>query len=161
MRSEAATVKKSAPGGTRLVDRTFQFSLKPWAIWLPNQELLKRCALYTTDVVIDDPLFKLTLPKNEQSEAYGSPYMGIPKSEEFRSRGLARAATYIYKLRAGIAAGFIRMLPVSYLHEPPEHIPFTSSENGFADILPSELLAWFRENAQVLPLIETGKGLAI
>lgn len=124
---------------------------------MPNQELLKRCALYTTDVVIDDPLFRLTLPRNNQSDAMGAS-VGMPRSEDLDREHLARAATYIYRLRAGIAADFIRMLPVSYLHEPPELIPFTSSEDGFADILPHELLKWFRENAQVLPAIETDRG---
>jgi hypothetical protein len=124
---------------------------------VPNQELLKRCALYTADVVIDDPLFRLTVPKNDQSDAMTA-LVGMPHSESVDRERLAQAATDIYKLRSGIVTNFIRMLPVSYLHEPPEQVPFTSSDNGFADILPSELLAWFRENAEVLPAIKSERG---
>jgi hypothetical protein len=118
---------------------------------LPTPAVLRQCALYVEDVVVDDPVFALTTPSGDQEQAYNK-LLGLGRTNELNRDRLVRAVTYVKNLEHAIRAGFVQFLPITYLHEPPERIPLTYSENGFADVLPAELLAWFRDNAHVFPL---------
>jgi len=124
--------------------------------FLPDESLLKQCALYVEDVVINDPVFELASPRSEFAEAISS-YLGMTRTGIDR-KSLARSATYMNRLRPAIQADFVKFLPVSYIHEPPKQIPITYSENWYADALPSELLEWFRAAAEVHTLRKGDKG---
>jgi hypothetical protein len=125
--------------------------------FLPDEALLKQCALYVENVIIDDPIFRHTAPRNKSVEALNALF-GINQGVEVDRRELAHSAAYISRLLPAIQADFVQLLPVSYFHEPPKEIPITYSENLYADALPEALLNWFRSAAEVYPLTKGDRG---
>lgn len=124
---------------------------------LPDDAFLKQCALYINSVIIDDPVFSFTLPTPNHTQAINS-YLGL-ESHPFNRSGLAKAATYVNHHRKAIHSNYIKFFPISYLHEPPQEIPIRYSEVLFADVLPKEILEYFRANARVSPLRKVERGL--
>jgi hypothetical protein len=82
----------------------------------------------------------------------GMENLGINRKE------IAEAATYMNRKRMAIACDFIKFMPISYLHEPPKEIPMRYSEILFSDILPPEILEYFKKKAEVVPLRRGKKG---
>lgn len=57
-----------------------------------------------------------------------------------------------------VAADFVKLLPVTYLFEPPTELPTYCSKSGFADELPAEMAKFFHDNAAVEKLRRVEKG---
>lgn len=139
-------------------------SKSPLSVWaesstvsMPDESLLKQCALYVNNVIVDDPVFSQTSPGNKFTEVLNS-YLGMSPSGGIDRRRLAQSAAYMNHLLPAIRAGFVEFLPISYLHEPPDQIPLTYSENWHADALPKELLDWFTAAAEIHPMRRSERG---
>ena len=118
--------------------------------FLPPENLLKQLSLYMDKVLINDPLFELTRIESEQSQVF-SQYLGMKDTGIDREK-LIRAIDYMKVATPMVAAQFAKFIPMSYIHELPSKTPIYYSENYFADVLPKDLLGWFRKYAQVRPL---------
>lgn len=136
--SEKETDKRNlnvlVEGANHIVDETF----------------LKQTALYVHQVIINDPVFRFSLPRSNFSEAMNQ-YLGMKKTGIDRD-DVSNAARYIVEHKKAIRSGFIDFLPLSFLHEPPKELPIRYSEVLFSDVLPQELLSYFWENAKVTPI---------
>lgn len=118
--------------------------------FLPSENLLKQFSLYMDKVIINDPLFELTRIESEQSQV-ASQYLGREDRGIDREK-LIRAIDYMRTATPMVAGQFAKFIPMSYIHEPPSETPIYYSENYFADVLPKDLLEWFRKRVQLRPL---------
>jgi hypothetical protein len=116
---------------------------------------LKQSALYIHQYVLPDPLFPFTKKRSETNNAIAS-YLGF-KSDGLDRHELVRAVKYLKTLTPMVAANYVKLLPVSILFEPPEQPPIYHSDNQFSDLLPSELLEFFRARAIVRSLRQVDK----
>ncbi len=112
-----------------------------------NLQTLKQSALYIERYVLPDPLFALTPKRTQSSEAMRA-YFQLPQTALDRE-ALLRAVKYLKSLTPMVAADYVKLLPVSYLFEPPAQPPVYYSRNEFADILPPELASFLRERIRV------------
>lgn len=120
---------------------------------------LTQMAFYVQQYVIQDPLFPLTHEQGEAGRVMNA-YMGLEKPEMDRGR-LVEALRYLRWLTPMVAANYVKLLPVSYLFEPPAQLPLYASDNYFADVLPNDVMTFFRNRAVVRPLEKTPEGLRI
>ena len=110
-------------------------------------DLLKQGAFYIEQVVLDDPLFQLTKRSTEQGKVINE-YLGMSGGRPLQE-DVAAAAAKLRHMKPMIAADYVKLLPVSYLFEPPEQTPIYYSENFFEDVLPPEFMSFFKSNAEV------------
>ena len=110
-------------------------------------EHLMQSALYLHQYVINDLLVPLAQEKSEYSEAIRK-LQGF-KPESLDRQDLVRRLSFLKQITPMVAAGFVNLLPASVAFEPPKELPLFASENYFEDVLPSRLLAFFREHVQV------------
>ncbi len=113
-------------------------------IEMPDFRLLKQSAFYIEQYVISDPLFAITYKENSFTKATNN-YQGI-NEEPFNKVKLAQVAAYMKNLTPMVFANYVKFLPISYVFEPPEEIPLLYSNNGFDDILPEQIIDFFKEN---------------
>lgn len=109
--------------------------------------MLKRCALYVHQYIIDDPLIPLSAEKGEFTEAIIK--LKRLKSESLDRQDLAARVRFLKELTPMVSADFVKLLPISYAFEPPKELPFLYSETGFSDALPRALMEIFSANAKV------------
>ncbi|NTW16532.1 MAG: hypothetical protein HGA41_03615 [Syntrophaceae bacterium] len=126
----------------------------------PDRDFLSQSALYVDQVVLNDPLFELTKTKGEHDKV-ASKYLGFSSDEKPDRVQVAQAAIYLRDMKKALQAGFVKFMPMSYLHEPPKEIPLRVSENLFFEVLPSEVLEFFHSHVKIKPLTKTEKGWAI
>src|SRR5271157_2596119 len=119
-----------------------------------DENFLKQTALYVNQVIINDPVFIFSLPRSNYSKVMNQ-YLGMEKKGIDR-QDLSDAAKYMIEHKEAIRSGFIDFLPVSFLHEPPKELPIKYSKVLFSDVLPPELLEFFRKNAEVTPIQHEG-----
>lgn len=124
--------------------------------FLPNKSLLKQCALYLDEIIINDPLFDQAYPRNEDHKAVNT-FFDMENSEINRPQ-VAAAVNFIKDFEYSIKTGFVTFVPLSYFHEPPKEIPVFFPENLFSNLLPPDLLKFFRANVQVRPLYKSDHG---
>lgn len=117
-------------------------------------DLLKQGAFYIEQFVFDDPLFRLTKTSTEQGKVM-SEYLGMRGDSPLQPR-VATAAASLKRMTSMIAADYVKLLPVSYLFEPPEQTPIYYSENFFEDVLPPEFMSFFQSNAEVRAMRKDG-----
>lgn len=117
---------------------------------------LKQSAFYVEQYVLPDPLFVLTSESTHLDEGVRS-YLGFQERTLNRAE-LATVLRYLRALTPMVAHDFVRFLPVSYLFEPPAETPICYSENYFDDVLPSEIMDFFRERAIVRSLRKANEG---
>ncbi len=110
--------------------------------------LLKQSALYVERYVLSDPLFPLTEQEKPYDRAMRS-YLGHEGPHRPDRARLAKAITQLKNLTPMIAANYVKCLPVSYLFESSEHLPVYYSETRFSDVLPADLLSFFRQHQRV------------
>lgn len=115
-----------------------------------NAMLLKQGALYIEQFVLDDPLFKVSYEKNELQAAYFTATGG--KEQPIDRMKLCKTLKQLKWLTPMIAANYVKILPISYLFEPPPQIPITYSPTAYADELPEEILKRFHENSTVVSM---------
>jgi hypothetical protein len=120
---------------------------------IPDEAFLKHSCLYLDEIVIDDPLFRHTKRQSSQSEAFNT-YMGLPSSKKNSERAnIASAGFRILQLKPAIKTGFVKILPVSFLHEQPDEVPI-SILSAYRNALPTDILQWFKQQAKILPVKE-------
>ncbi|GMB02057.1 hypothetical protein [Pelosinus sp. IPA-1] len=128
--------------------------------FIPDEQTLKQFALYMDSVVINDPLFKMTHRDSQFSKTMNQ-YLGYDGKDEIDKIKLVKAVSYMKKLTPMIAGNFVKFFPMSYIHEPPQQLPIHMSDNHFSDILPEELLQWFRKRSTVVSLKKSDDGWRI
>ncbi|SDG19090.1 hypothetical protein SAMN04244560_01931 [Thermoanaerobacter thermohydrosulfuricus] len=73
-------------------------------------------------------------------------------------QALTEVVRYMKSLTSAVTAGFVKFIPISYVHEPPKDISIYYSENGYSDALPSNLLEWFYKKVRVSSLTKDVNG---
>ncbi|MCG9968390.1 hypothetical protein L9W92_10025 [Pelotomaculum terephthalicicum JT] len=116
--------------------------------YLPNDKLVKQHALYFDKLIIDDPIFEMTVTQGNMSKAMNQ-YLGFSSDETIDKKKLVRNIEYMKKCTPLVAGQFVKFFPLSILHEPPKDIPLYYSKNYFADDLPKEIMEYFKDKAFV------------
>jgi hypothetical protein len=119
-------------------------------------EELTQSALYVHQYVIDDPLIPLGREKAEYSEAMRK-FQGF-EAESLDKEDLTNRLKFLKKITPMVAAGFVKLLPVSVAFESPKELPLFISDNYFEDALPAQLLAFFRDHVHVESLRKDNQG---
>jgi hypothetical protein len=122
-------------------------------------DFLKQTASYLDQVIFDDPLFEFWHPKSKHQRVWNQ-FNGLDDSPIDRRR-LAAIVRTLRSATPMVASGFLKFLPVSYLFEPPQHLPLLHSEDRFASTLPPHLMSFWRENSIVRTLTRRRSGLRV
>lgn len=127
--------------------------------FLPNESVLKQCALYVDTVTINDPVFELT-PTRSKVDKVMNEYLGMRNKDddEIDRAELAKAISYMKRMIPAVSTEFVKFFPMSYVHEPPDELPIKFSKSYFSDILPQELLQWLRKRIKVSSLQKLDSG---
>lgn len=131
LQQEAASVT----GGPRLVA----------AHELTPVSLLVRGSLYLDRFVVDDPLFRHT--RNEVDPNWA--LLAGAKREDLRRDAILDAVAYLKEIAPFVAHDYVRVVPFSLFYEPPKQLPLRYSETQFAELLPKELLDFFRDRVKL------------
>lgn len=126
----------------------------------PTEGLYKQLVLYMDQVVIPDPLFSLTETHSAFANAMGS-LMGFNSDKSINRKELCDSIEYIKCIGPLVDAGFVVIMPLSLMHEAPKKIPITYSPNAFADVIPKNILNYYRSVAKVCNLERSGEHLYI
>lgn len=94
--------------------------------------------------MVDDPLFRLT----KKDDLDWAIIAGAKPKELDRNRILS-AVAYLKQIAPFVAHDYVRVVPFSLFFEAPKQIPLRHSETLFADLLPRELLDFFRARVKV------------
>ena len=117
--------------------------------------LLSQTALYIDQFILPDPIFKLTEQKSELSNTT-SKYFGYNESV-LKKEDILKACKFLQNVTPMIAGDYVKIFPLSFYFERPT-IPFYHPKDYFNDVLPSEILKFFRENAEVSSLEKMKSG---
>jgi hypothetical protein len=79
----------------------------------------------------------------------------------FDRHALTESVRFLKQITPFIAANYVKLLPVSLIFEPPPELPLYSSEVQFEDVLPSELLKFFRDHSVTQSVRKTDTGWII
>ncbi len=109
---------------------------------------LKQAALYLEEVVVADPVFKLTNFRTDFSDVLTS-FMGMVSAAKINRQELAKAANQLMELRPLVAGGYVKLYPSSFELEREAEIPLLYSDVGFEDCLPKSILEQYKLNAVV------------
>lgn len=110
-------------------------------------DTLKQSALYFDQFIIYDPLFKFTQIENETSKVI-TKYLGFDK-KGINRKELVSTVKFLKAITPMIAADFVKILPLSYNFEPSKNVEVNIPINYYAEILPSEILEYFKNKAIV------------
>lgn len=124
-----------------------------------STQLLKQTAFYIDQHIINDPLFNLTHEKSEQSKVMGQ-YLGF-EDDGINRQQLTKATKFLKEITPMVAANYVKIFPLSYHFEAPKEIPLFIPDNFYNDILPAELLDFFRENAVVKSMEKIANGYQV
>ena len=116
----------------------------------PKIRQLKRASLYFDRLVIDDPLFPHSRVPTSDHGAYAR-FCGYAE-DSLNRRAVAEAARLVARLQPLVAGGLLKLVPASFHHEPPREIGISFSPTLFSERLPTELLPWFHDRAEVFPM---------
>lgn len=112
-----------------------------------SKRFLTQTALYLEQVVLTDPLFKLTENKDSQVIAQ---YLGFRKSQLTKD-DLARTCRYLKDIVPLVAGNFAKLFPLSYYFERPA-IPIYQADHYFNGSFPPGVLEFFLKRAEVRPM---------
>lgn len=106
---------------------------------------LKNSVLYFDEVLVPDPIFRVGewsrgRPRNIWED------VTAPRKELVEA---VEAVRYIRALRPLMLSGKVRLVPSSYVLEPPEPVPVYFPRDLFADEVPTNLRDWFDSRARV------------
>lgn len=107
--------------------------------------LLVRGSLYLDRFVVADPLFQHT---RDGADANWALLAGA-KREGLRRDAILEAVAYLKEIAPFVAHDYVRVAPFSLFYEAPKQLPLRYSETHFAELLPKELLAFFRARVKV------------
>jgi hypothetical protein len=119
--------------------------------------LLIQLGLYVHRVVVSDPLLGKTIPDRFK-------YMPLVRKNEipeYQRKDVRRALEQLAAIRPMVEAGYVRLLPLEFLQEPPYPIPVTYSKDAWAHSLPPSTMKFCRDNAAVDGGQLTSKGQLI
>jgi hypothetical protein len=136
--NEAALIGEVAHGGS---------TLNVFSGERVHLSMLKACALYLHQYIIDDPLIPLAAEDSQHGEVFRKAAKISP--EGFDKEDLARKVRFLKALTPMVAANFVKLLPISRLFEPPKELPLLYSENGFSDVLTEALMKVFSTRVDV------------
>jgi hypothetical protein len=129
-------------------------------IKLVRPDLLKQSAFYVEQHILYDPLFVLTSwkpPQEDKNKSAFNQLFGLPGQDASLDRKeLSEVVAYLKSLTPMVAADYVKLLPTSYFFETPDQLPFRYSKNGFADVVPEQLLSFIHENAIVKSVKNVG-----
>lgn len=114
---------------------------------LPSLKLLKQTAFYVEQYIINDPLFTFGYPSNSFTKAFNKSINNGLNSID--RKYLASILKYLKSLIPFVIANYVKFLPLNYVLEPPEKLPFLHSSNSFSDVLPQSLIDYFSKNKLV------------
>lgn len=117
--------------------------------------LLKQTALYIDQFILPDPVFKQTEAISKMSNVTAK-YLGY-KETSFNKDKLANSCNFLKSITSMVAGNYVKIFPLSYYFERTE-IPFYLPNDYFNDILPLEVLSYFRENAIISSLEKIPSG---
>ncbi|MCD8739684.1 hypothetical protein LT679_03630 [Mucilaginibacter roseus] len=122
-------------------------------------DLLKQTALYMNQYIVADPLFRYTNLDTATEKAM-SESLGFPEKQNLD--GLTKAARYLKTLTPMVAGNYVKVFPVTYHFEPPKELPYKIPVNNNNDLLPQNIMQFFRERCVVSPMSKIeGGGWAI
>ena len=121
-------------------------------------ENLKQSALYIEQYILYDPLFPFTHEESESSKVLKE-YHNV--EDEFDIEGLVTTLKYLKSISFLVANDYVKILPISYLHEPADKVPMLYSDNLFSDVLPKNILEFFHKNVKVQSMKMEGNLLAL
>lgn len=127
---------------------------------LPDEETYKQLLLYMDKVIIPDPFFKLTETPSELTKA-SSHFLGLTYANGINRKDLCDAINYVFNIEQLICSQIIIMVPVSLIHEQSEVTPILYSPTSFSDIIPKEILEYYRSIAKVYNLVPSECGLKV
>lgn len=107
--------------------------------------ILARGSLYLDRFVVDDPLFRNTRNGTDPNWAL---FAGA-KREGLQREAILEAVSYLKQIAPFVAHDYVRVVPFSLFYESPEKLPLRYSETQFSELLPKELLEFFRARAKV------------
>ncbi len=110
--------------------------------------LLKQTALYVDQFIIQDPLFSFTEIKNETAITTAN-YLGYKNTKLIDRVSIAESSKFLKEITPMIVGNYVKIFPASYHFEAPKEIPIYIPTNYYNDILPEEILNFFRENVIV------------
>lgn len=113
-------------------------------------KMLKQSALYFDQFIIYDPLFKFTHHENEAGRVVKK-YLGF-QEHGINRKDLVETIRLLKAITPMIAGDFVKILPLSYNFEPPKETPINIPINYFADVLPKEIMQYFRDRVIVKSL---------
>lgn len=122
-------------------------------------DVLKQGSLYLEQFILYDPLFKYTQTENETSKIL-TRYLGFDKNTINRSK-LSVTLKFLKSITPMIVGDFIKILPISYNFEPSKETPINFPINYYADVLPDDIMKYFRDNAIVQSMIKEKGGWRI
>lgn len=109
--------------------------------------LLKQTALYINQFVVSDPLFHYTKFESSTERAMSS-QLGFPNNGINRG-SIAQAALYLKMITPMVAGNFVKVFPLDLFFERPGELPLTMPVNNNNDLLPPDILDFFKRRAQV------------
>jgi len=119
---------------------------------------LKQGALYVEQVVVDDPLFRLTHRQSEIARV-SSQALGFEKDpDRVDRRRLVAAASYLKEITPMVASDYVVPIPVSVLFEPPAEIPLYAPADRNKSAVPEGIREWFWDRVQLSSLERTEDG---
>jgi hypothetical protein len=122
-------------------------------------DLLKQTALYLNQYIVADPLFRYTNLETPGERAM-SASLGFPEKQTLDS--LVTASTYLKGLTPMVAGNFVKVFPVTYHFEPPKELPLKMPVNNNNDLLPPDIMQFFKDRCVVSPMTKIeGGGWAI
>ena len=107
---------------------------------------LKQSSFYIEQYILNDPLFPFTHVESESSTAIKKYHQAM---DFFDLEGLVAAIRFLKSISFLVATDYVKILPISYLHEPPDELPILMSDNLFSDVLPKNILEFFHNNVKV------------
>lgn len=113
----------------------------------PNDNLLKQLALYVDQILISDPLFEMSEEKSESTKVM-SEFYGI-KNEEIDRKSLCEVMLYMKRHTPLIVCGYVKFIPMSFLHEAPREIPVMYEKDNYKNGLPHNIMDLLKENIDV------------
>lgn len=115
---------------------------------------LVQSALYVQRFLLNDPLVGYGRPRRNVDRAWDESRGVDPDAVNRRS--VSASAAYMKRLAPFVAGGYVEVLPIGEIFEPPPQLPVYASPNGFADALPQDLMAWFHDRATVVSVRREG-----
>ncbi len=113
---------------------------------LPSEDLYKQLVLYIDQIVIPDPLFKFTEPRQPICDIMGE-FIGVKSNKGLNRNEIIDAINYIKCIIPLIGSKFVVMLPLTLMHENPKEIPINLAPSSFSKAIPDKINEFYHSIA--------------